>query len=212
MDDLFAARPHTRREFLKLTGAVALAAGLPAAGRAAEPPKQFENAASLYAWDLHDEGVEKVLDNLQEMAVVNSVYLIGLMHPEKRPLTQAVFPHNPIRQTWMAEDARVYWQPDLKLYGRVKPRKSDFGWLNRIDWVDVLSSAARKRGMKYGVELSHALVDKERAEGELADLAQRDIHGRITSVRTWLRPLCAHWRAPRRSYRRNRRGPKGRRR
>ena len=180
----------TRRDFLKLAGAAAIATALPASARAADAPTKFENSASLYAWDLHDEGVEKVLDNLQQMAAVNSVYLIALMHPEKRPLTQAVFPHNPVRQTWTAEDARIYFKPDLRLYHRVKPKLSEFDWLRNTDWVDVLSVAAHKRNLKVGVELSHALVDKARAEGELADLAQRDIHGNITSVRTWLRPLC----------------------
>jgi hypothetical protein len=157
---------------------------------AADTRRVFEVSASLYAWDLHDEGIEKILDNLQEMSTVNSVYLVGLMHPEKRPLTSAVFPHNPVRQTWTAEDARVYWHPDPKRYGRIKPRLSDHDWLNKTDWVKLLVEAARKRGLRTGVELSHALVDRERAEGELADCAQRSIRGEITKVRPWLRPIC----------------------
>jgi len=35
-----------------------------------------EIAASLYPWDLADEGVERILDNLEEMTACNSVYLI----------------------------------------------------------------------------------------------------------------------------------------
>ena len=124
----------TRRNFLTLAGtAVAGAALLPRA-RATEKKKQsFEVSASLYAWDLHDEGVERVLDNLQEMAAVNSVYLLGVMHPEMRPVGGGVFPHNPVRQTWMAEDARCYWHPDVKRYGRVKSRLSDHAWLSDTD-------------------------------------------------------------------------------
>jgi len=180
----------TRRSFLKLAGTAAVAAGLAPRLCAAPGARPFEVSASLYAWDLHDEGVERILDNLQEMAAVNSVYLIGVMHPERRPLGGGVFPHNPVRTTWTAEDARCYWHPDLGRYGRIKPRLSDNEWLNRTDWVRTLVDAARRRGLRVGVENSHALVDKERAEGEFADCAGRNIHGEITHVRTWLRPLC----------------------
>jgi hypothetical protein len=182
---------HTRREFLKLTGAaMATAAVWPARLRGAPARRSFEVSASLYAWELHDEGVERVLDNVQEMSAVNSVYLVGVMHPERRPFRDGVFPHNPVRQTWMAEDARCYWHPDPKRYGRIRPRLSDNAWLNETDWLRVLVDAAKKRGLRTGLEFSHALVDKERAEGEFADIAQRNLHGEITHVRDWLRPLC----------------------
>jgi hypothetical protein len=180
----------SRRDFVKFAGAAAAASLFSPRLRASVARPPFEVSASLYAWDLHDEGVERILDNLQEMAAVNSVYLIGVMHPERRPLGGGFFSHNPVRTTWTAEDARCYWHPDLKRYGRIKPRLSDHDWLNRTDWVRTLVDAARRRGLRVGVENSHALVDKERAEGEFADCAGRNIHGEITHVRTWLRPLC----------------------
>ena len=73
-----------------------------------------EIAASLYAWNLVDEGIERILDKLQEMTGCNSVYLIALMHHEKRPLTDYYFPHNPARKTYFPEDSRAYFQPDPK--------------------------------------------------------------------------------------------------
>jgi hypothetical protein len=179
----------SRRDFLKLAGTAA-AAVMTHPLLAAVPRRPFEVSASLYAWELHDEGVEQVLDNVQQMSAVNSVYLIGVMHPERRPLREGTFPHNPVRQTWTAEDARCYWHPDPSKYGRIKPRLSSNDWLNQTDWARVLADAARKRGLRFGIEQSHALVDKERAEGEFADLAQRNIHGEITHVRDWLRPIC----------------------
>ena len=187
-----------RRDILKMGGAAAVAALLPRGLRAATEPvpepkaasRPFEIDGSLFAWDIHDEGIDRVLDNMQQMSAINTIYLVGLMHPEKRPLTTGVFPHNPVRQTWTAEDARIYWHPELKRYGRIKPRLSDNDWLNQTDWARVLVDAARKRGLKVGIEISHTLVDKERAEGELADIVERNIHGEITHVRPWLRPIC----------------------
>lgn len=175
---------HTRRVFLN-AAAAAMVSPL-----VADVKGGFEVSASLYAWDLHDEGIEKILDNLQEMAAVNSVYLIALMHYEKRPLTSPVFPHNPVRKSWQAEDSRIYWHPDMKRYGRIKPRLSDYDWLNHTDWLKVLVEAARKRGLKTGVELSHTVLDAERANTEFIDCVQRDINGKPRVI--WGRgyPIC----------------------
>lgn len=59
-----------RREFLKGAAAAAAATLLPlpltAAGLTPRIAgrREFEVSASLYAWDLHDEGIEQILDNL----------------------------------------------------------------------------------------------------------------------------------------------------
>jgi hypothetical protein len=175
---------------VKAAGSAAFCAGLEESAAAKNVPRPFEVVASLYAWELHDEGVEHVLDNLQSMAQVNSVYLISIMHYEKRPFTSPTFPHNPVRKTWQAEDSRCYWHPDTSLYGRIKPQPSSFSWLSDIDWLDHLTKAARKRGLKTGAELSHTLVDQDIVQKELLDCAQHDIHDQPRIV--WGRsfPLC----------------------
>jgi hypothetical protein len=183
----------SRRSFLTGAAAAIALTSLPAPSlnaddtTAAPSPGKFEVGIAVYAWDLHDEGIERVLDNLQ-MAGVNNVYILGQMHPEKRPATTAVFPHNPVRQTWTAEDSRVYWHPDMTRYARIKPRLSDNAWLNQTDWVAELATAVRKRGLSTGVEMSHSMIDRQRAEGELSDCAQRDIHGNISH--NHFRPAC----------------------
>lgn len=186
---------QSRRHFLKLSSLALASQALPAAAYAAATRSGyhtggFEVASSLYAWDLHDEGIENILNNLQSMAEVNSVYLVALMHYEKRPLTSPTFPHNPVRQTWQAEDSKIYWHPDLSLYKRIKPELSDNAWLNDTDWVKVLTTAARKRGLKTGAELSHTLMSREKGEGDYADCVQRDIHGVARRVAGRAFPLC----------------------
>ena len=127
----------TRRAFVEAAaGAAATCLGARTAAASARFP--FEVSASLYAWDLHDEGIEKILDHLQQMSAVDPVYLVALMHYERRPLTSPEFPHNPVRKMWQAEDSRAYWLPDMKRYGRIKPRLSDFDWLNQTDWLRTL--------------------------------------------------------------------------
>jgi hypothetical protein len=180
----------SRRCFAKSVAGAAAYAGLAKALPAKAPERPFEVVASLYAWELHDEGVESVLDNLQSLASVNSVYLISIMHYEKRPLTSPTFPHNPVRKTWQAEDSRCYWHPEMKLYGRIKPQLSSFSWLNDTDWLEVLIRAARKRGLKTGAELSHTLVDMDTVKNDLLDCTLRDINDEPRVVWGRSYPLC----------------------
>lgn len=181
----------SRRQFLAAAGAAAASLAVPHHLNAAVTKhRPFEVSASLYPWDLHDEGIEHILDNLQQMSAVNSVYLLGIMHYEIRPLTSPAFPHNPVRKTWQAEDSRAYWHPEMKRYGRIKPRLSDFDWLNETDWLPVLTKAARKRGLRTGVELSHTLVDLDREQSEFTDCVQRDIHGVPRKIYGRAYPLC----------------------
>ncbi|MDO5425715.1 MAG: hypothetical protein Q4F41_18555 [Eubacteriales bacterium] len=137
-----------------------------------------EISASVYAWDLYDEGVENVLEQLQKRANVNSVYLVGLMHEERHPWPEStVFPHNPNRKEYQTEDSAAFWKVDRARYGRICPNvPTDF--LAGTDWLEVLIREAKKRKMKVGVELSHTWVDHRRLENELSDLCQKDIFGR----------------------------------
>lgn len=141
-----------------------------------------EIAASLYAWDLHDEGVDHCLDVLASRAEVNSAYLVGLMHKEKRPLHARFYPHNPVRRYYVPEDSRVYWRPDAARYGRIKPLTSDRDFLQGQDWLQALVDSARARGMRTGCEISHTIIDAQYARENYADVLQRDVFGNIVGA------------------------------
>lgn len=142
-----------------------------------------EIAASLYAWDLADEGVEHILDNLEALSGVNSAYLVGLMHKEKRPLHARFYPHNPVRKWYAPEDSRAYWTPDPSLYtGRIKPLTSERDFLAGTDWLDQLTTAARRRGMKTGCEISHTIIDAQVARERYPDVLQRDTFGNVVGT------------------------------
>ena len=172
-------RHFSRRHLVALAGLPLLAAqpDTPARQRARKRFKEI--AASLYAWDLDDEGVDGPLDTLAQTADVNSAYLVALMHWEKRPLTDFYYPHNPKRKTYFPEDSRAYWQPRLENYRdtKIKPRTSDRPELKGKDWLEMLVTAARKRKWKTGAEISHTVLDFERARGEFVGAVQRDIYG-----------------------------------
>jgi hypothetical protein len=141
-----------------------------------------EIAASLYPWDLHDEGIEHILDVITSRAEVNSVYLVGMMHKEKRPLHARHYPHNPVRKTYMPEDSRAYWKPDASQYKRIKPLESERDFLKGTDWLDMLIKAARKRGLRTGCEISHTILDADFAFENLSDCLQRDVYGNLVGA------------------------------
>ncbi len=141
-----------------------------------------EIAASLYAWDLHDEGIDHILDVLESRSEVNSAYLVGLMHKEKRPLHARHYPHNPVRRYYLPEDSRAYWAPDPTKYNRIKPLTSDRDFLAGHDWLDELTTAARKRGMRTGCEISHTIIDASFARENYPDILQRDVYGNIVGA------------------------------
>jgi hypothetical protein len=113
---------------------------------------------TLYPWDVHDEGIETILDNMTGLAGINTVYLICLMHHESRPLTSQRYPHNPARARWDTEDSCAYFHPHWELYGRIKPVLSSHVWLRSTDWLKVVIDAARKRGLRVGAEISHTPI------------------------------------------------------
>jgi len=138
-----------------------------------------EVAASLYAWDLHDEGTDQCIDNLIEHANVNSVYLVGIMHKEKRPLRELYYPHNSKRKFYIPEDSRVYYPMDENNFKNtpLKPIYSSVEWLKDVDWLDELIKSARKKNLRVGAEISHTVFDSQVALKDFPYLLQRNVKG-----------------------------------
>ncbi len=148
---------------------------------------EFEVGTQLRPWTIQDEGIDTILDNCQSMAGVNNIYLIVIMHEEHRPFQAKKFPHNPVRETFMAEDSTVAWFPDMKRYGKIKPRLSEYDWIRETDWLKLTIDACRKRGLGVGAEISHFPMPKAMLTKD-SMWVQRNVHGDPVS-----RPrFCCH--------------------
>jgi hypothetical protein len=145
------------------------------------PAPNFEVTGSIYPWEVHDEGIDLILDNMTSIAGINSVYLIAVMHQEHRPFNSDKLPgtfnfiHNPIRTEWDAEDSRAYFKPHLESYGRIKPLMSNQPWLNDTDWLKIVLDKAHARGLRAGVEVSHTYIPVEVLTNH-PEYKQRDIN------------------------------------
>lgn len=151
-----------------------------------------EVAASLYAWDLADEGPDRVMDELEARCHANSFYLVGVMHHEKRPLTSLFFTHNPKRKFYIPENSCTYYRLDDAAFHdlRLKPCYSQRDFLKNKDWLDVLTAHARKRSLKTGVELSHTLFNTDIAKELYPEMMQVNCYGQ--QIEGFLGMLCSN--------------------
>ncbi|MHC4518244.1 MAG: family 10 glycosylhydrolase [Planctomycetota bacterium] len=138
---------------------------------------EFEVGTQLRPWTIHDEGMDTILDNMQSMAGVNNIYLIVVMHQEHRPFQAPEFPHNPVRDSFAAEDSRLSFFPDMKRYGKIKPLLSDYDWIRETDWLQLVVDACRARGLAVGAEVSHFPIPKQLIRAH-PDWQQKKIDGR----------------------------------
>ena len=139
-----------------------------------------EVAASLYPWDLADQTAETCVDNLVEHSNVNSVYLVGVMHKEKRPLTSLFYTLDPVRKYYLPENSRVYYNVDMNDFNdtKMKPKFTGRKFLQERDWLDDLIRVARSRNLKVGVEVSHTFYDTDDAFNNMPDVLQKDVYGK----------------------------------
>lgn len=154
------------------------------AQRSNVPAPKFEVTGSIYPWEVHDEGIDLILDNMTNIAGVNSVYMLAVMHQEHRPFNSNnlpgtfLFNHNPVRREWEAEDSKAYFTPHPAMYGRIKPELSSFAWLNETDWLKLVLDKAHARGLRAGAEVSHTYIPLEYLKKH-PELQQRDINGQL---------------------------------
>ena len=137
---------------------------------------EFEVGTQIRAWTIKDEGMDHILDNMQQMCGINNLYMVVVMHAEHRPFQAPEFPHNPARDTWQAEDSRVTFFPDWDRYGQVKPLQSDVEWIKETDWLQLMVDACRARKMAVGAEVSHYPIPKSLIKSR-PDWQQRKLDG-----------------------------------
>ena len=72
-----------------------------------------------FATDLVDEGMETVLDNVAGRAGLDGVTLAAAYHHGRD-----IFPHNPRRKVHFLEGGAVFFRPDPRRYGALRPQAS----------------------------------------------------------------------------------------
>lgn len=123
-----------------------------------------------FATDLRDEGVERVLENIQERGGMGGVTMAAAYHDARD-----VFPHNPVRRVRFMEGGAVFFRPDPARWRgvRLKPRPSAL--VADRDPLAELCQAAASRGLR--VRAWTVFLHNARLAREHADCAPQNVFG-----------------------------------
>lgn len=100
----------------------------------------MQTSIFAFATDLHDEGLEAVLDNVQHRAGLGGVTVAAAYHEGRD-----VFPHNPVRRVRFLEEGAIFFPPDPARWQglRLRPPVSEVAGV-----FPELIAAAERRGLK----------------------------------------------------------------
>lgn len=103
----------------------------------------METSLLAFATDFRDEGIETVLDNVQNRAGVDGLTLAVAYHDARD-----IFPHNPVHKVRYLEGGAVFFRPDGARYEglRLKPRVSELA--RSHDPLGDLCESAGNRDMR----------------------------------------------------------------
>lgn len=102
----------------------------------------METSIFAFPTDLHGEGVETVLDNVQLRAGLGGITLAAVYH-EARDL----FPHNPGGRIRFLEGGAAYFRPDARRYAGLALRPRPARLTTEFDALTEAAAAARRRGL-----------------------------------------------------------------
>ena len=97
----------------------------------------MDTSIFCFATDLADEGIETVLDNVQERGGLGGVTVAAAYHDGRD-----VFPHNPVRKVRFLESGAVFFPPDAVGRGRLQPPVSEVAHI-----LPELVETATRRGL-----------------------------------------------------------------
>jgi len=103
---------------------------------------QIDTSLFAFATDLIDEGIETVLDNLEQRAGVRGITLAVAYHHGRD-----IFPHNPVHKVRFLEGGAVFFRPEPNRYEplRIHPHVSKLA--QQRDVLAELFTAAERRSM-----------------------------------------------------------------
>jgi hypothetical protein len=101
----------------------------------------MKSSIFTFAYDLHDEGINAVLDNVQERGYLDALTLAFTYHHSRD-----IFPHNP-RRKMIYMEGHVLFRPEMSHYADLKIQPPVSPLLIEHDVVGDLIEAAQQRGL-----------------------------------------------------------------
>ena len=132
-------------------------------------PDRLETSTFAFASDLADEGVDTVLDNIQERAGLHGITPAFVYHAARD-----VFPHNPRRKVQLLDRGEFFYRPERKRFEglRIQPHVSAIA--AEHDVLAETCRAADKRGLRVHAWTVFLHCDRP---GEYPDCATQNAFG-----------------------------------
>lgn len=187
-----SASPLSRRDFLATTAGFSLAAAAqPAALVGAEPARAASKMIGIQigAVSFVDEGVEQVLDTLQEKAAVNTLFLTTFTYGRGlagRQIPGQPFPdHGPQESDEKFFHGGNYATPHPDFYGATSLKETRAPDHGKLDILEALLPKAKQRGLKVFCSCEDAWRSSVAGFSEVAEI---DLNGRKTGAQCLFHP------------------------
>jgi hypothetical protein len=118
-----------------------------------------ETSIFTFALDFQDEGVDRVLDNIQHRAGLAGVTVALAYHAAKD-----VFPHNPRRRVYFQPGGVVYFHPDAARYKGLKLQPRVDATAAGADTLPKIVGSARSRGLRVHAWVNYCHQDSSDPE------------------------------------------------
>ena len=111
--------------------------------------KSFNVGMQVHPHDIKFEGADAVIDNMQRLGAVTTVYPICNYIEERQPPRNSEFPHNPIRKVYHTKGG-LYFEPHLEYYKKsvLKPQRTPDVDLKDFDALGAITDSAKENGMR----------------------------------------------------------------
>ena len=105
----------------------------------------FISSIYTYPWDLADEGLDRSLNRIADLAQCDELMLTPSYH-----VSTYFLPHNPTRPIYYGEDGAVYFHPDYRRFKNTRIRPHVSNTVDQEGYFERIVEAINKRGLKFG--------------------------------------------------------------
>jgi hypothetical protein len=134
------------------------------------PASNFLTSIYTYPWDLTDEGLDRSLDRIANLARCQEVMLAVSYH-----LATYFLPHNPRRPIYFGGEGAVYFTPDKKRYARTSIEPDVSPVVTGPDYLHKIREAIQKRGLRFGAWIVYMF--NHRLPAKYPQFAKHDAFG-----------------------------------
>jgi hypothetical protein len=187
----------SRRRFVQLVTALSAAAGFGAKAQTGAPRRAAGRGGTVnrknlvatqikaYAWQ--DEGIDKLLDNLQEKGNINTVFAFTFLSEPTDASGKIPLPDHGTYSKANPEIGGAFYDYDLKYFAGTTLK--DFHAASKFNVISEVAPKMKARGMDFFAwDYNNSNANMTRLIPGFAEVSEIDVYGRRTDSACWNHP------------------------